>query len=131
MTDSLRSGYSQTGAALLSPAVKRALVWGGIAGAAAAAIRFGMIELEFFRRACEAPLPLWCWPRQALSLAADRWVYGAVSLAFGMYALIRPERTSVALAAVIVGAIGLALYDAGPASVGLVFGLATLARARS
>lgn len=117
--------------ALLSPGVRHALIWGGVAGAIAAAIRFGMIELEFFRRTCEAPLPLWCWPRQVLSLAADRWVYGAVSLAFGIYALLRPERAGVALAAVIVGAIGLALYDAGPAAVGLVFGLATLARARS
>jgi hypothetical protein len=116
---------------LLTPGVKRALLWGGIAGAIAAAIRFGMIELDFFRARCDPPFPLWCWPRYILAQAADRWVYGAVSLAFGVYAVVRPMRSGVALAAVIVGAVGLALYDAGPASVGLVLGLAVLARARS
>jgi hypothetical protein len=117
--------------ALLSPGVKRALLWGGLVGAIAAAIRFGVIELDFFRARCEAPLPLWCWPRQVLALAADRWMYGAVSLALGIYVLLKPARTGIALAAVILGAIGLALYNAGPASVGLVFGLVTLARSRS
>jgi hypothetical protein len=117
--------------ALLTPGVRRALLWGAVAGAIAAAIRFGMIEADFFRARCEPPFPWWCWPRYLLAQAADRWVYGAVSLAFGVYAVVRPSRSAVALVAVIVGAMGLALYDAGPASVGLALGLATLARARS
>lgn len=116
---------------LLNPSVKRALLWAAVAGAIAAAIRFGMVELDFFRASCEAPLPLWCWPRQVLIVAADRWIYGTVSLALGAYVLLKPDRTCVALGAVVLGAIGLALYNAGPASVGLVFGLATLARARA
>lgn len=117
--------------ALLTPGVRRALLWGVIAGAIAAAIRFGLIELDFFRARCEPPFPWWCWPRYLLSQAADHWVYGAVSLALGVYAVVRPTRSAVALAAVIVGALGLGLYDAGPASVGLALGLVTLARARS
>jgi hypothetical protein len=111
--------------------VTRALLWGGLAGALAAAIRFGVIEFEFFRTTCEDPLPLWCWPRQVLIFAFDRWMFGAVSLGLGLYAVLKPGRTDAALAAVVVGAIGLALYNAGPASIGLVFGLVTLARARA
>lgn len=111
--------------------VKRALAWGGFAGAVAAAIRFGVIELDFFRRTCEAPLPLWCWPRQVLALGADNWIYGFVSLALGVYAVLTPRGTGTAFAAVVIGAVGLALYNAGPASVGLVFGLAALARERA
>jgi len=127
----MNRSVSKSPHALLSTRVKRAILWGALAGAIAAAIRFGMIELDLFRQACEAPLPLWCWPREVLARAADNWMYGTASLALGVYVLLRPQRTGVALAAVVVGAIGLALYNAGPASVGLVFGLATLARARA
>jgi hypothetical protein len=113
---------------IFSQGVVRALVWGGVAGVVAAAIRYGVIELEFFRSRCDAPMPLWCLPRQAVIFAADRWMIGGVSLVLGLYGLFRPARQGVALAAVIAGAAGLALYDADPASVGLVLGLAILAR---
>lgn len=131
MMDSSESPVSRGRATIFSQGVVRALLWGGIAGAIAAAIRYGVIELEFFRSRCDEPMPLWCLPRQAVIVAADRWMIGGLSLALGLYGLFRPARQGVALAAVIAGAAGLALYDADPASVGLVLGLATLARERA
>lgn len=109
-----------------------ALTWGIVAAIVSAGVRFGIVELEFFRRVCgdDLALPLWCWPRQLLIMVFDNWVFGALSLLCALYALMRPERTRMATAAVILGAIGLALYNAGPASVGLVIGLVTLARER-
>jgi hypothetical protein len=109
-----------------------ALAWGIVAAILSAAVRYGLVEHEFFRRACgdESALPLWCWPRQLLIMVFDWWVFGALSLLCALVALMRPERMRVATAAVIFGAIGIALYNAGPASVGLVVGLATLARER-
>ncbi|MGE5539436.1 MAG: hypothetical protein ACM30I_12530 [Gemmatimonas sp.] len=109
-----------------------ALVWAAIAAAVSALVRYGVVELEYFRRVCgdDTALPAWCWPRQILIMVIDWWVPGVVTVVCGLYALMRPERQAVAAAAVILGAIGVALYNAGPASVGLVLGLATLARER-
>jgi hypothetical protein len=116
---------------IFGPAVVRALVWGGVAGGIAAAVRYGLIDLNFFRKACDGDtMPLWCRPRQAIMLAFDAYVFGGISVVFGLYALVKPERTRSAMIAVVFGAIGLALYNAGPASLGLVFGLAVVARER-
>lgn len=116
---------------IFSPAVVRALVWGGVAGAIAAGLRYGFIDLTFFRKACDGDtMPLWCWPRQAITMASDAYVFGGISVACGLYGLVKSERTPAAMIAVIFGAIGLALYDAGPASLGLVFGLVVVARER-
>jgi hypothetical protein len=123
-------------AAVLNKAFGRplatALAWGVVAAVVSAGVRYGIVELEFFRRACgdDLALPSWCWPRQILIMVSDRWVFGTVSLVFALYALARPERIRVATAAVVFGVIGVALYNAGPASVGLVLGLVTLARER-
>jgi hypothetical protein len=110
----------------------RALAWGAVAAALSAAVRYGVVELEFFRRACgdDLALPLWCWPRKLLIMTFDAWVFGALSVLCAAFALLRPDRVRVATAAVVFGAIGVTLYNAGPASVGLVLGLATLARER-
>jgi hypothetical protein len=110
----------------------RALAWGAVAAMVSVAVRYGLVEHEFFRRACgdDLALPLWCWPRQLLMMIFDDWVFGALSALCALFALMRPQRTRVATAAVIFGAIGIVLYNAGPASVGLVLGLATLARER-
>jgi hypothetical protein len=122
--------------AILTKAIGRplamGLAWGAIAAIVSAAIRFGIVELDFFRRACgdDLALPLWCWPRQVLIMVSNAWVFGALSVLFALYGLARPERIRAAIAAVVFGAIGIALYNAGPASVGLVLGLATLARER-
>ena len=111
--------------------VPRVLLWGCVAGAVGAALRYGLIELSFFRASCEADvLPLWCWPRRILTYLFDFWLFGAVSAVCAAYGVVKPESPRAAAMAVIFGAVGLALYNAGPASVGLVFGLATLARQR-
>lgn len=116
---------------IFGPSVVRALVWGGAAGGIAAAVRYGLIDLNFFRKACDGDtMPLWCRPRQAIMLAFDVYVFGGISVVLGFYALVKPERTRAAMIAVVFGAIGLALYNAGPASLGLVFGLAVVARER-
>jgi hypothetical protein len=109
-----------------------ALAWGIVAAILSAGVRYGVVELEFFRRACgdDLALPLWCWPRQIAMMAADRWVYGALGLLLALIALVKPERTRIATAAIILSAVGVVLYNAGPASVGLVLALATLARER-
>jgi hypothetical protein len=109
-----------------------ALAWGIVTALVSAALRYGLVEHEFFRRACgdDLALPLWCWPRQILLMVFDWWVFGALSILCALYALARPDRIRVATAAVVFGVIGVALYNAGPASVGLVLGLATLARDR-
>ena len=117
---------------MFSPAVVRALVWGSVAGAIAAAIRYGLIDLDFFRKACDGDtMPLWCRPRQGIMLAFDVYVFGGISVVCGLYGLAKPERSRAAMIAVVFGAIGLALYNAGPAALGLVFGLAVIARDRS
>lgn len=63
-------------------------------------------------------------------LAFDVYIFGGISVVFGLYGLVKPERTRAAMIAVLFGAIGLALYNADAASLGLVFGLAVVARER-
>jgi hypothetical protein len=94
-------------------------------------VRYGLIQPEFFRNACDPEsMPGWCWPRQIVVLASDNWLFGVASFALGVWAVLRPSSCrGAALAAVVIGAVGLALYDAEFASVGLVFGLIAAARA--
>ncbi|HTI87053.1 MAG TPA: hypothetical protein VL966_10655 [Alphaproteobacteria bacterium] len=117
---------------MLGRPLATALGWAIVATLVSIAIRFGIVEHEFFRRVCgdDLALPLWCWPRQVMIMVFDWWVFGALSVLCALYALVRPDSLRVATAAVIFGAIGVALYNAGPASVGLVLGLTTLARER-
>jgi hypothetical protein len=108
------------------------LVAAAVAGAVGAAIRYGVIELSFFRNACQVDvLPWWCRPREALQLMFDYWILGGISLICAAYGLVKPEPTRATLLAVIFGGLGLALYNAGPAAIGLVFGLLTAARYRA
>lgn len=110
----------------------RAILWGAVAGAVGAAVRYGLIEARFFRSACDVDsMPTWCWPRFILIWTFNNWLLGSASAALGAWALIRPRRRGVALAAIVLGATGLALYDADLASVGLVLGLISVSRARA
>src|SRR4051794_9662780 len=113
-----------TAGAVLSRNIGRplvmALAWATVAAMLSAGVRYGIVELEFFRRACgdDTALPPWCWPRKLLITVVDWWVFGAASLLCAFYALLRPETKCAAFAAVILGVVGIALYNAGPASVG-------------
>lgn len=122
----------QTALSSPRPRLAVALIGAAVAGMVGAAIRYGMIELNFFRDACQADvLPWWCQPREAIQILSDFWVPGGISLACAAYAMVKPEPTRATLLAVIFGALGLALYNAGPAAIGLVFGLMTAARYRA
>jgi hypothetical protein len=114
------------------PSLTAVLTAAAMTGAVGAAVRYGLIELAFFRDRCQVDvLPWWCWPREAMLRAFDLWILGGISLACAVYALVKPEPTRAALLAVVFGALGLALYNAGPAAIGLVFGLVTVARYRA
>jgi hypothetical protein len=108
------------------------LAWATAAAVVGAGIRYGIVDLKFFRDACQADiLPWWCWPRQLVIAESDLWIIGVISVICAAYGLVKPGPTRAALMAVIFGALGIALYNAGPASIGLVFGLATIARHRA
>lgn len=110
----------------------KALVWAAIAVAAGVGIRYGMVDLNFFRNACQADvLPWWCQPRQIVISVTNLWIPGGISVVCAVYGLVKPEPTRAALLAVIFGAIGIVLYNADLASIGFVFGLLTIARHRA
>lgn len=97
--------------------------------AAALAFRLGVIEPRAAGFAClESAAPWWCAPREAVIRIAQTGVLGWLSLGAGVLALLlrRPWPGAIALLS---GAAGLALYDAGTSAVGVVLGLIAVSRA--
>lgn len=97
--------------------------------AAAMAFRLGVIEPRAAGFAClESAAPWWCAPREAVIRLAQTGVLGWLSLGAGALALLlrRPWPGVIALLS---GAAGLALYDAGTSAVGVVLGLIAVSRA--
>lgn len=129
MKTSSQSSGSSWWRAALRPALIRSLVWGAVAGGLAALVRYRLIQLDYFRNTCDVDvMPSWCWPRYVIIWSFNNYVFAIVSVALGVWALLQPFRRSVALGAVVFGAVGLVLYNAEPASLGLVLGLIALAR---
>ena len=127
-TSSQSSGLSRWRVAV-GPVLIRGLVWGAVAGGLGALIRYRLIQPDYFRNTCDVDvMPSWCWPRYVIIWSFNNYVFAIVSVALGAWTLLQPFRLGVALGAIVFGAAGLALYDAEPASLGLVLGLIALAR---
>lgn len=96
--------------------------------AAAYGVRLGLIEPEAFGHLCAGAGPWWCRPRGALIDLLHTGVLGAAAVALGAFAIYR-RRAWAGLAAAMLGAAGLVLYDAEPGAVGVLLGALVLARA--
>lgn len=107
----------------------RALPWLLIvaAFALAALARYGLVEPEGYGFRCAAEGPWWCAPREALVLAFHSQLIGWLAFACGAGAFLARNRTA-ALAAGILGAFGLVLYNYDLSAVGLALGVLVLAR---
>jgi len=100
----------------------------GAAVGAAYGLRIGLIEPEAFGHLCAGSVgPWWCLPRGLLIAALHTGVLGAGAVALGAVATLG-RRRGVAVAAAMLGAAGLVLYDAEPGAVGLLLGALVLAR---
>jgi hypothetical protein len=114
--------------------------------AAVFALRYGLVEPEALGHACQAAgAPWWCLPRGAVVQAFHARIPGLASLALGiaahvpwsafgggarlgrLWAFLDRPRTLAALA-LVVGAMGLVLYNATWAAIGFVLGLVRAAR---
>lgn len=110
---------------------RRLLPWGLYALAALGAalyLRYGLIENTPVGLACqEGAAPWYCGPRLSLILfnLAAGWSYAAL-IGAGL-ALVFRWRLALALG-LAAGAMGLVLYNAGPAGAGLILTLAALLR---
>lgn len=88
----------------------------------AAALRYGFIEPQALNEACWAAIsPWWCKPRQGLALLIDYQALGWASLVAAGLALTVGGRGLV-LGAIASGGLGVILYNADLAAVGLVLG---------
>jgi len=106
----------------------RAAAWVAIALAAAAGVRYAIIEPVAIAHLCSASgAPWWCAPR---ALAAQGLATGALGLgaiATGIAATFT-RSSSWALGAACLGAAGLVLYGVATGAAGFLLGLLVLAR---
>lgn len=100
--------------------------------AGAMALRYGVIEPREIGAACQVGLgPWWCGLRAAVVVVFQSGLLGGGSLILAVVALAAGDRALgrvAAVAAIMTGAAGLVLYNAGVASAGLLLGLITAAR---
>lgn len=116
---SMPSRRSSLGRALLLAAASMALAY---------AIRFGLVEPPQTAWACQAIAPPWWCPLWMAAVGSLRLgVIGFAALACGLVAIWRGGRR-LALAAVCLGAAGLALYGPEPAAGGTLLGAMALLR---
>jgi hypothetical protein len=98
------------------------------AAAGALALRYVVVEPAEMGQACLAALgPWWCPWRDALVRSFRAEAFGWGALVAGTLALVVPSR-AWGVMAVIAGVFGLALYNAGLASVALAIGLTRVVR---
>lgn len=109
--------------------MRRALPWLATAAAfaLAALARYGLVEPEGYGFRCAANGPWWCAPREALILAFHSGIIGWLALASGAIAFVARHRPA-ALAATVLGACGLVLYDYDLSAVGFALGALVLVR---
>src|SRR5512147_781317 len=102
-----------------------------MAFAAAAALRFFVIEQPEYGWACQSPSPPWWCPLRLAGIEAVRLgLVGLAALAAGLLALWR-ESPSAALFALASGAAGLILYVPEPAAGGALLGALVIVRRSS
>ncbi|MBF0093628.1 MAG: hypothetical protein HQL33_01700 [Alphaproteobacteria bacterium] len=108
------------------------MIVAGVVLASAMAIRYLMIEPRDIGAACQVGLgPWWCDLRLVVVAVFQSGLLGGGSLLLGVLALALGGRGRVpATLAMVTGAAGLVLYNAGLASAGLLLGLITAARLR-
>ncbi len=99
-----------------------------LALAAAAIVRYALIEPVAIAHLCGAPeAPWWCAPRAAAAFVLDAGALGFGAIAAGAAAILT-RSSAWALAAAGLGAAGLVLYAAVTGAVGFLLGLLVLAR---
>lgn len=91
--------------------------------ALALAVRFGFVEPPELAWLCqeEGSLPWWCPLREGAVAVLRFGVFGILSVAAGLVAILGGGR-AVTGVAIVAGAAGLVLYGAGPAALGVVLG---------
>lgn len=94
-----------------------------MAGAAGAALRHGLIEFKAVHNICAAASSSWlCEIRSHIIITLmNTPALGLLALALGFFALFGNRRTLV-IGAVVTGALGLFLYNAGLGACGLLMG---------
>ena len=100
-----------------------------VAYAAAAAVRYGLVQRDDLGAVCEAigPLPWWCTVRLAFIQGFVYGIYGYASLAFAALGYWR-RSADAAHAAVALGTAGMVLYSFTWSAVGFLAGALALAR---
>jgi hypothetical protein len=98
-------------------------LWVALALAAALALRFTVVEPREIGFACQALVPpWWCGVRQVLVLTFQWGAIGGLALVLGALGLINRSR-GAALAAMILGAAALTLYNPETGAVGFLLGM--------
>jgi hypothetical protein len=92
------------------------------AGAAGAAVRYGLIEFKAIHDICAADVSAPCQVRSHVMFALMHTpALGLLALGLGFLALFG-ERRALVIAAIVTGALGLFLYNAGLGACGLLLG---------
>lgn len=109
-------------------AIARIATAGGMAYAAAAAVRYGLIEREDLGLLCQdAGSPWWCSVRLLIIQAFLHDVFGLSAVALATLAAWRRSALAATLA-VVVGTVGMVLYGFTWSGVGVLGGGLVLAR---
>lgn len=96
--------------------------------AVALAARFFVVEPRAAQLVCSGlDGPAWCPIRKVLVPVYTFQVFGIVSMLAGGFAALR-SRTAWGVAALLVGAAGMVLYNVEMASIGAILGLITITR---
>ena len=104
------------------------LILGGVALAVALVTRYVWIESTEIGLSCAAvPAPWWCEPRYLIIRFHQENGWGLIALAAGLITLLT-RWYWLALVALVVGMLGLVLYNAGLAAVGLLLALLLIVR---
>ncbi|TDQ78610.1 hypothetical protein A8950_3666 [Dongia mobilis] len=116
----------------LLPFWRRAWPWALLLAACLAVafwLRYGLIQSTPIGLSCldAATAPWYCGPREVL-VRFNMWAgWSFAALGFGVLALLTRHRLAIALG-LAAGALGLVLYNAGPAAGGLIMALFALLR---
>lgn len=110
----------------------RAILWiaatGVAAAAAAAAVRYGLVEREDLGLLCQSAVPpWWCGLRLLVIQAFLHDVFGLTSVGLAVFALAR-RSAAAAVLAVAVGTVGMVLYGFTWSGIGVLGGALVLAR---
>lgn len=116
----------------MKPSLRAALPWAVIviAAAAAALLRYGLIEPQEMQHACEGTAPWWCGARDLVVQGFLSYGYGYAAIVVALLALVW-RSVGIATLAACIGVLALQLYCYEGGALALLVGMLRLVRVQT